>query len=88
MLYKYTLASVPIHLYYTNKKASCQEKYNLQGHVSDIHLKNVKSEMNCARLRPEEVFSSVYCDNLPMSFNCSENMGAIIKKEVLSLPSS
>lgn len=56
--------------------------------VTQEHYDNVASERNCAKIRPEEVFSSVYCKSHPMKFACSTTMGSLIRNYCLSLPNA
>lgn len=59
-----------------------------RGTVTHDHFVNVTSERNCAKIRPEEVYSSVYCKNLPLKFGCSLSMGGIVREYCLNLPSA
>lgn len=54
--------------------------------VSELHYENVKNEINVPKIRPEEVFSSVYCTNLPMQFSCSDYLGSLIRNLCINLP--
>lgn len=54
--------------------------------VTESHYENVKNEINVPKIRPEEVFSSVYCTKLPMQFNCSDYLGSLIRDVCINLP--
>lgn len=56
-----------------------------QGFVSEEHIENLKSEKNCKKIRPEEVFSSVYCKDYPMKYDCSSGIGIYIRKHLNTL---
>lgn len=53
--------------------------------MSEDHLNNLKSEENCKKIRPEEVFVSAYCNDLPMKFLCSSTMGTNIRNYLIGL---
>lgn len=53
--------------------------------MSDEHFNNLKSEENCKKIRPEEVFASVFCNNLPINFLCSSTMGTNIRNYLIGL---
>ena len=56
------------------------------GLVTQIHCDNIASEKNVPKIRPEEVFSSSFCLNIPMSFESCEYMGMHIREYCQSLP--
>ncbi len=58
-------------------------KGNLE--ITDEHLANLKSEENCQKIRPEEIYSIVHCSNHPMKFMCSSSIGEIVRKHLISL---
>lgn len=53
--------------------------------MSDEHYNNLKSEANCKKIRPEEVFSAVYSIASPQKFCCSEMIGPFVRSHVLGL---
>lgn len=53
--------------------------------LSDEHLENLRSEKNCKKIRPEEIFSIVYCNSYPMKFSCSSSIGSHIRNYVLQI---
>lgn len=59
-----------------------------RGNITQQHYDNVASERNCPKIRPEEVYSSIYCSKLPMKFGCSSSMGKIVREHCLGLPNS
>lgn len=56
------------------------------GEVSNVHYENIKSEINVPKIRPEEVFSSVYSKRFPMDFSCSDYFGSFIRNICVNLP--
>lgn len=71
-----------------NTILSYLEKGVERGMVSSLHYENVKTESNCARYRPQEVFSSVYCmkNDTPAKFQCCESFGNTVKDYTRKLP--
>ncbi len=53
--------------------------------MSDEHFNNLRSEQNCKKIRPEEIFSIVYCNSYPMKFSCSSSIGSHIRNYVLQI---
>jgi len=56
------------------------------GTVSRAHYENVRSESNVPKIRPEEVFSSVYCNEIPLKFSCADYLGKITRDICVNLP--
>lgn len=53
--------------------------------MSEEHLSNLKSEQNCQKIRPEEIFAINYCSELPMTFICSSTIGKNVRQYLISL---